>query len=383
MQSSASVRVLTIVAPLLPLVSCVERPPQSGGDAGRDAGADGMPNDGGAPGEFDGWVGPPAAFDGQETAQRLAVAICTAQSRCGELLPRETVADCALIEATRILLPVDGRVPGLRALGPLVSAGRIHFDAFALEACLVETATQDCGRFPPRTCERFLVGQVPPGGACFLDAECTPGQYCDGVFASCGVCTARLPLGTPCARDASCVSALCRNHCLDVEYAAEGEACRDRVGDAVNSVVTVCVGRDIGCVDQRCAVVRGSGPCEDGEFCALGGACIPAEGCWLPTWRSVGELCGPTDYCPGVCEGGVCRSEAAPGSSCDYYAPRCGPNLYCRDEGGAVIVGSEGTCVTRKGVGEPCVARRRECAIGLICTPEGCSPLERPIGCAP
>lgn len=237
----------------------------------------------------------------------------------------------------------------LRQLEAAVGAGRLRFDAAALDACRALGRAGDAGS--PRQadgglvvpCDRVLVPLVPEGGACDRSEECTGGLFCRpaGTTSCGGTCTRRLGLLAACAPDTDL--------CDDGLFCAADGQCRAR---------------------------QSAGPCDDSQACLPGyqcvrGQCAPAQAEGGPcdaTGASTG--CGEGLRCAPAEDGGTatCRApagsgEACAGRGCASPCDRCSPDA--------------GTCVARGAVGAPC-ATHGECLPGLECGPlQQCTPRPR------
>src|SRR5262245_20590649 len=113
------------------------------------------------------------------------------------------------LDYTRMLFASDS--PCKRLAGN-IAAGRLGFDGTNAGSCLqaVRAALAACGAGPSMddysVCAPVLTPLVPLGGTCTsfyltgLSEQCKDGAFCkEGPSYACtGVCTARLPVGSPC-----------------------------------------------------------------------------------------------------------------------------------------------------------------------------------------
>jgi hypothetical protein len=217
-----------------------------------------------------------------------------------------------------------------------VAAGRVLYDGHKARACLdlwaqidecSVTSTTPLFEQLDSICPTMFVGTVPPGGACFLDEECSNGGSCEitdpGCLGSCcaGVCRARPPPSTVCTGpDQTCMPAV-----------GEGAACSSATGCALPYFCKpsdtdmgpgICsrlavrgeeCSPNLGCDDLRDYCDPGSNTCVAlpavGQPCA-NGSCVPGASCVNFTCVArprIREFCDPTvgQVCLGTltCDG--------------------------------------------------------------------------------
>jgi hypothetical protein len=266
--------------------------------------------------------------------------------------------------------------------------------------CAETLATYDCeliARGIPPDC--VTAGTRQPGEPCISPAQCDS-LSCNGDQETCGECLDTIRPGEPCEGETrecgisyECYEGICQrplDGSLDPpEELGAGDECDDH---------DICP-EDLVCSDptgtgtDTCQPIPGLGePCEYPGYyvvdaCQDGLRCDGNTAVCVPN-AALGEACGPIDgqdvYCadgllcqtPDLVSAGVCVEMPSLGDACGYvdsdYIP-CPAELQCDDESS-----DPGTCVARQAIGEPCdepsdvtYMRASNCAIGLVCTPDG------------
>jgi hypothetical protein len=259
------------------------------------------------------------------------LAIQAMHADCNLLVACGDFPDATTCRAT--FLPFDSFLPTIEQD---VAAGRVLYDGHKARACFDMVAQLDECSITARVslypeynpiCRDIFVGTVPPGGACFLDAECDSGlcELSPCVNACCvGVCRARPapgPLNGPCAVAAG--SYLC----------AEGTVC--------NGAILTCV-------------IAG------GE----GATCSSTTGCAFP------YFCKRPD---SAVDSGICSRLSRRGEACatDEFPSCDDPRDYC-DPGSRI-------CVALPTAGQSCIDANPSgtCAPGTSCVDGMCAPLRR------
>ena len=210
-------------------------------------------------------------------------------------------------------------------------------------------------------CERGLICDA---GACAIreSTTCSESENPCGSLERCAafpVCVAQGGAGASCADNADCAAEL---YCAD-----ETRTCQARPGldQACGNGVSCAAG--LGCdLDGAglCRALPGMGqPCLFGEFgpflCAEGLACSDGTCGPLPT---EGQPCAGSDTCaPGLgCafgpDGSTCITPRGVGEPCENRQA-CRAELHC---------GDEGTCVADVAIGEPCRPGYDDCATACL-----------------
>ncbi|HXJ22790.1 MAG TPA: hypothetical protein VMT03_21410 [Polyangia bacterium] len=240
------------------------------------------------------------------------------------------------------------------SLPQLVSAGRIAYDGDKARACLaIFDQTTGCSRqvlnAPDSlaTCDAVLVGQVPTGAACFLNAECANGGTCQMTdtgcdpYAACcaGTCAGG---GTPLAAGADCSS-----------------------GQAPCGPGTTCVATSDG-QTAICAPVAANfgdlcatSPCAGSLYCSSGAVClrpVPQGGHCDPDL--FGRDC---DDLGNYCDRGtsLCTPLAPVGSPCNSIFTPCVGYATC-DELTSV-------CLALPSAGQSCATGTGACLGSQAC----------------
>jgi len=224
------------------------------------------------------------------------------------------------------------------ALKEASAAGRVSLNSDAFEGCvrrLADDSTCYSGGYPD--CLARWTGNVPNGGACQIDMECSPeGSRCirDCSDQCCtGVCRASAQLAEQCGVEQPCAAGL---HCSPVDGSFQ------------------CISGDIG---TPCYSVI---DCDIDSWCQ-DGTCVPD----LPTGSSCTLLaaCNGVDQCVGafVLEDPRCEPSISEGDRCDF---NCLGSLWCDLSQGPV-----GVCRALPTLGEDCSGARRCASSDLYCAP--------------
>jgi hypothetical protein len=293
---------------------------------------------------------PPADFDAFLT--QFMDTLCRLDVGCG------TMPDMATCVAT---LQVD--TTEFATLRADIASGKVRFDSASASACIdyanrlyagpctrsmIAANTAAVGE---NVCDKFLVGAVAEGGACFSSYECASGtctltdtaclrahQCCAGTCAAAtveptpipagGDCSALLP-GQGCVAGAYCVSNTCR-----VPSKVAGTACTSALFDCASPLFCAldAAGGNGTCqpaaaTGAPCNTVSSYGVCDDiPDYCDKTTAtCTPRVG--------VGGACDATAAnCVGyaTCLGGTCVAMSTARGACnDASGPSCLGDLEC------------------------------------------------------
>ncbi len=242
----------------------------------------------------------------------------------------------------------------------LLSLGAVGASAMGMGACAPTPAPP-----PAPTCEP----QVPATRACDLPAQVDPSAVLTRdeflEAASRLVCDRAL-------RGEGTLGWLAQSFCLPgfaAEYTAAGSGAYDAEAgrDCLRALITAPGPNTAEQVALSClAIAQGlGGPC--GATCWAG--CV-SDTCRM---SSAGEACYPSPLsnpcAPGlVCDGGLCRALATPGTPC-ASDDDCDLDLLCTD----------GACALGLALDAACDASLR-CAPGLACERARCAPAEGEIG---
>ncbi|HEX2878901.1 MAG TPA: hypothetical protein VHO25_05130, partial [Polyangiaceae bacterium] len=276
-----------------------------------------------------------------------------------------------------------------------VQSGKYQYDPRAAAAC-VERIRDRCWLSSGDlldACPSAFSGTAAVGDPCALEADCAGDAYCTGHFLTCGVCTARTPLGSECPPEGTptcqgqgnAESITCageegirgigpdgfvisgpKTYCMQVVVSVGGEGALCDVSTIAGMTQTrsVC-GPGLRCVFH---LETEQSVCEalpnEGESCNWGDLCEPGTGCWIDVNRE--GTCRPyTVQSEGEpCRGGPqnCTSQPDGTLLCDPVEDlRCAETLVCID----------GTCTPRPGEGDPCEVSEflpnGWCQNGLVC----------------
>jgi hypothetical protein len=214
------------------------------------------------------------------------------------------------------------------------------------QGCTSLIASKDCGLYPTVTCNGQSDQAEPPCTTqCSSDAGCDEGAHCDAAQ-----CLPNLPGGGTCDEDSDCTS----HHCGNGFCCAAGDCCAAagncdpaRYGQASACVAPAdCQGqrRDPVCSDNRCQV----GPLvDDDQGCVgqLASTCVLYPSVFCTSAREQVAPACPTgctllnDCDPGAhCTGGFCVANLADGNPClvdtDCTAGHCRNGYCCRSVAG-------------------------------------------------
>jgi hypothetical protein len=259
--------------------------------------------------------------------------------------------------APRFLTGANDLLPG-SPLPVSLALGRVEIDEDAVKECLSTLSTMTCEQIADvfaqssgqpgssiPACRRTLVGRVPSGGYCTLNAECqSPEDQCSEAL-GCG--TRCVPRPAPLAAGSTCTTS--QDRCQ------AGTICRNDPIHPEHPVCQVAGRRGEGC--------RESNDCASGLACALTGpkavlegTCVPAQ---IGTPCAGGWECLATYACVGAGPGkrGTCQVGKAVGEACsvhvkgvnDFYYSDCAMGLSCFD-----LDGHGRRCTAGAAVGEPC-----------------------------
>jgi hypothetical protein len=273
--------------------------------------------------------------------------------------------------------------PCQRFLGN-IAAHRIRFDGTHGASCLraIGATVAACGGASVSMqevteCGGVLTPLVPLGGTCTSFYVVGLGEQClgDGVYckegpgyACTGVCTARLPIGSPCDQSSSaddrCIkSASCDSKtktCVPTPAApGEGDTCgAPNEPSCAKGFYCDRTVPDAGVGMGVCRARKTSGGCSLDSDCATGLRCIGTPTmCTTP--RAVGQACTPgareCDLWSHCSADGKCTSAgAAIGQPCGTVGGElvpCAQGGYCDV---AALAGTAGTCQALKHDGDAC-----------------------------
>lgn len=279
------------------------------------------------------------------------------------------------------------------ALENALARGTVVLDEEAVEAC--GEVRRSCGATEEGPCARLLVGTVPAGGSCLLEAECATGHCVIESGASCGVCvTGTAALDEPCddARD-----------CLPSELGHV--ICPFGFGDTVcrleddRTIVDSAIGGpcDLSVGEHGVARCGTAGYCDENHVCrapiALGEPCVPDQeacvtgGSCTPSSTDATNRCRPTELVGldapcGLGEEGALVCDPLADLRCDPMTSRCvrvgagtagsscNTDVGC-DDGLVCAVGAGGdrACIAPAPNGSAC-ASNRQCASRYCEMPE-------------
>lgn len=266
------------------------------------------------------------------------------------------------------------------AITTSIAAGRVHYDASQLGACLAAVASATCASWyadEVPVCTMFT-GTVIDGGACHSYFDCA--GMCD-LSASCpGICRSWVSVGGACGsattlcnpRTSVCGSG---NTCVALTHPGIGALC--------GTSGAYCDRAQAWCdATNHCAALKTSGACQSSNECALGYVCAgprTATTCQRSVAR--GGTCTPgNSQCayPGACDhtSHTCV-ERHVGDPCGQIDPP--ENQVCVDASCVYSTSTTGTCRPYLADGQPCSASMTPtCANGSTCRAGTCSPTECP-----
>jgi hypothetical protein len=290
---------------------------------------------------------------------RTFVLCLIATAGCGSADPFAEIdaAECALIvrcgggtaddEAACRSAYADHRARVAYSVNDAIASGRAEVDGARRGDCIASIRDADCVARSYDRCWFVVRGNVPPGGACQADMDCTDG-FCERPLSypidGCdGVCRAYPKHGEPCT-----------TRCVPTDY---------------------CEAATKTCMTRKPA----GATCVSGE-CALGLQCIESDGqarcrgpgqqgqpCTRP--QTVEATCASGLYCAGAGTelSGTCEARAGEGAACTTTLG-CRDGLRCigADNGTAVCaqpLADGATCASTPAVGEP------GCRLTLSCDP--------------
>lgn len=224
-------------------------------------------------------------------------------------------------------------VPDCAGYDTAAVSGRMQVDTGKLDTCVNDIAAANCYdlfngglNLPGAACPVILLPQVPVGGVCYMNEECTTGTYCTDFLACPGTCRRFSGQGFACG--------------------GSGQAFCDpslvcRTSGAAGATATTCelpllTGAD--CTSAQ----NGCGP---GNYCKfMGATALPAYTCQPQVGAT--SACQSQAAClvPFLCTGSAtttCQLPKAAAAACTVGNHECGYGDYC--SGGAA--GTAGTCV--------------------------------------
>lgn len=339
----------------------------------------------------------------EELPGRFVDALCPELERClGESSSERLFGDGGCEARLRAQLE-DG---DFAATQEAVQAGRVHYDASQVSACLAAIDGIGCGFQTTRTlmsehCNLVLEGDVALGGNCALDEDCAGVAFCKRNGESCpGTCSALLGANESCTSDDECAEGLA---CPDsvsrcVAPGRLGEACGG-TGDAVCAAGLICLAtgtaagapRECGdpeelfvaqlgddcdpeaeilCVDDlACAIVL---PLEvEPRFRCMQLVTTLGDGCTFgaPSQCPKGSYCSGLDITAGDIEGS-CAALPEDHDACNME----GGGATCSD---GLICDTDGLCHAIGRLGDDCASDRacasRHCEDGTCTRPETCT----------
>ncbi|MFO0737954.1 MAG: hypothetical protein U0270_18825 [Labilithrix sp.] len=217
-------------------------------------------------------------------------------------------------------------------IGPQKALAGSGMTEAALNACAEKFKTADCSLVQNEIPECRFKGTVKTGEDCSLGVQCETGLC---VYASqtatCGKCTATVPLGGTCENDECEPPSFCdsggTNKCIN----APGEN-----GDCSNYD---CAG-GLSCVGNKCVKpIAKDGACTPPTSpfenpCAQGLSCIDGKCGLTAVTAKTGEACSPpkTACIEGACLDNKCVAALEEGAACDASSdipPFCEPPMAC------------------------------------------------------
>jgi hypothetical protein len=199
---------------------------------------------------------------------------------------------------------------------------------------------------------------------CTLDAQCSPGFWCDE---SANACTAKLANGMAVPSDPPHTNPTLNAMCTP---AAGALVCTSSVCDAADNKCGYANG------DGPCTVTNGATVCRSGA-CSVNGTCEPAGGCNVDADCTGGQWCDESMH--------MCTAKLANGTAVPSDPPHTNPTLNgtCTAQAGALVCTSsvcdtaDNKCGYANGDG-PCtvanggtVCRSGACSVNGTCEPAG------------
>ncbi|MGC4121001.1 MAG: Dickkopf N-terminal cysteine-rich domain-containing protein [Myxococcales bacterium] len=293
--------------------------------------------------------------------------------------------------------PGTRRESDLRRLEAKIAAGRVGYDPAKHAACKALDPVDAGlpildGGVVIEPCRSILVGKVAQGAACDIPEECAPGLYCRFTSTTVGTCEPVVAEGQPCQPDLE--TCMPGTWCFTVVDGGT-PVCRGLPGLGESCSGYCAVGRCVGGVCTDVPLPGDGQPCSD-QGCSDGLGCAGRTDAGPGTCRPLatqGEACNGANPPCGEClscsqsSGGTCQKYPAEGDSC---APDAGAalfgnlaHLYCQPSGTLALKprtgqpctaassclyeedycrfmaegASEGLCMRRPGMCEPCGRR--------------------------
>jgi hypothetical protein len=288
-----------------------------------------------------------------------------------------------------------------------IDLGRVTYNPEKVEQCMAEISKLGCDFETTRImtlsfCDEVLVGSLPAGADCTVDAECNGAAFCKRNGGCPGMCRTLLTEGEECDDSDDCrnnlfcseVSGTCNAPALRGESCGGEEARKCKLGLS-------CMGEDRSanqagtCKSQQEMLQGKEGEScnpQSGDLCDKGLSCaltvqstVPAYVCTpgvdsgepcdlgIPTQCPDGEYCSGTSTEPGnLVLQGTCAPLPGAGEQCasDPVRPEagsCAAGLFCE---------SDNKCHTVNRLGEPCVSddgcASDTCKQGVCVRPEQC-----------
>jgi hypothetical protein len=298
------------------------------------------------------------------------IAPITASSVCSSIYDKVLSRSEACFKSPKAWIQTSSPVPDCAGYDVSIDATRIQVDTSKLDTCLNDIGAANCYALfgaggivlPGTACPVLVLPQVPVGGVCYMNEECSTGTYCSDFAACPGTCRRFSGLGAPCGGSAQAFcdpSLVCRT---SGAAGATGTSCLSPLAAGV-----------------ECTTAKEG--CASGLYCEFNAAAVPptpqytcqaqvgaASPCQGP------EACLVPYLCTGATMPGTCKLPAAAGGACTVGANECGYGHFCQGApagtGSCVLYPSPpsaaGTCGSVNGELVDC--------IGGYCNGTACAP---------
>ncbi len=315
-------------------------------------GCGGSDSGGGSPGGSS-----PAGPSLAELPAKFAAVSCDVVSQClgADLLKIYLAGEDCVTRTQRSIEDGD-----LGATQQLVADKKLTYDPAKAQACLDAYRAGGCAQMDtraPAACDSVFGGKGAVGDACQVNAECSPGMFCQAGAACPGKCAARLAAGAACTGDDSCGDNLKCTAGKCAAPAAENAECGGGTNVECKSGLS-CQGAD--------AKTGKPGVCKPGAslFAAKKGEACDAMQQKFCELGTVCELSAATQA--GI--SWTCVAPYATGGACKLSFPGgCPAGEYCPVNTSVTPLKLDAVCTKIPAVGEAC-------GIDSNGTPSTCGP---------